>query len=66
MVEKSRQASAGEIEITEEMIEAGVDAYREWYARGGEDDYDIAGLVKSVFEACLLATAHGHKELLEI
>ena len=42
----SKRQTGGE--VTPEMIEAGKRAYREWYARGGEDDYGIGDLVRSI------------------
>lgn len=43
----------GEIEITEEMIEAGIAAYERWYARGGADDNAIAELVRDVIRTAI-------------
>jgi hypothetical protein len=37
------QASA--VEITPEMVEAGKDAFRDWYETGGLDDYAVDRLV---------------------
>ena len=53
MDKENRQASADEIEITEEMIEAGIAAYERWYARGGQEDFDLRALVRGVLESAL-------------
>jgi hypothetical protein len=56
MVEQVRQAGAA-IEITEEMIEAGVNAYQKWEPDhvfegiGGVAPYAVRDLVKLVYRA---------------
>lgn len=41
----------GDVEVTPEMIEAGEDAYDDWYCDGGLDDGRVAMLAKLIYGA---------------